>query len=244
MVRLRGFVILVNCLLPVLIVAGIGWVSVALWSAVETELRPPVSQLIADAENLAVQARAAAKSVEATAAIVRAEAIKVQDSAAALVEPLTSFRLAIPPLNVPYLNVGRCRLNLKLKEQLNIGSCFPKVNVLGKLSDSINAGLRKAFAGPRAQFDKISGSIKRARDEIDKLSPLADVFRAQAAQFEKRAAALAAARDRVATHVGGIVRIAGYALGALSLWASLVYLLWVQGRLATGWHMLRHGAMP
>ncbi len=244
MIRLRGFAMLVNCVLPVLFVAGIGWASTALWTAIETELRPPVTQLIADAENLAGHARTAAISVEKGTQIVRAEAAKVQNSVTAIVEPLTSFRINVPAFNVPFLNLKQCKPNLKIKEKLNIGSCFPKVNVLAKVNRNINDGLKKAFAKPRAEFAKISASIERAQDEFDKLRPLADAFRAQAAQFEARAAGLAASRDRIATRVGGIVRIAGYALGALSLWAVLSYLLWIQDRLAIGWHMLRHGTRP
>lgn len=241
MIRLRGFVMLVNCLLPVLIVAGIGWTFVALWTAAEAELRPPIKQLIEDAENLASYTRSAAQSVETTAVIVRAEAIKVQNSAAAIVKPLNAFTIDIPPFNVPFLKLNRCNLNLDVKKALNLGTCFPKVNVLGGISSTVNAGLKKAFAKPRAEFAKISGSIRRARDELNKLSPLADTFRAQAAQFEARADRLAEARDRIATRIGRIGRIAGYALGFLSLWAILSYLLWTQGRLAVGWHMLRHG---
>ncbi len=244
MIRLRGFVILVNCILPVLFAVGIGWASTALWTAIETELRPPVTQLIADAENLANHARTAAKSVEKSAEIVQAEAVKVQNSVTAIVTPLTSFRINVPAFNVPFLKLKQCKPNLKIKEKLNLGSCFPKVNVLAKVNKNINDGLRKAFAKPRAEFAKISDSIERARNEFDKLSPLADAFRAQAAQFEARAAGLAASRDRIATRVGGIVRIAGYALGALGLWAVLSYLLWIQDRLASGWHMLRHGTRP
>jgi len=244
MIRLRGFVMIVNCLLPVLIVVGLGWTFVALWTTVETELRPPITRLIEDAENLASHTRSAAKSVEATAVIIRAEAIKVQNSAAAIVEPLTAFTIDIPPFYVPFLTLNRCNLNLEVKKALNLGSCFPNVNVLGGISRTINAGLKKAFAKPRAEFAKISGSIQRARNELNKLGPLADAFRAQAAQFEARAEHLAEARDRIATHVGRIIRIAGYALSILGLWAILSYLLWIQDRLAMGWHMLRHGARP
>ena len=244
MIRVRGAVILVNCILPVLIVFGIGWTATALWRAIETELRPPVTRLIQDADALATHARTAAKSVESTAGIIRAEAAKVQKSDAAIVDPLTRFGIDIPAFNVPFLNILECRLNLNVKEALNLGSCFPKVDVFAGIGNTINKGLKKAFAGPRAEFAKISDSIERARDELDKLGPLADVLRAQAAQFEARAAALADARDRIATRIGTIVRTAGYVLGALSLWSVFAYLIWVQGRLATGWHMLRHGATP
>lgn len=244
MVRLRGFAILVNGFLPALIVAGIAWAGVALWTAIETELRPPVTQLIQDAENLATYTRAAAHSVESSTEVIGKEVVKVRDSVTAIVGPLTSFSINIKPVNVPFLKVRDCRLNLNVKKALNIGSCFPKVNVLGGISDGINAGLRTAFAGPRAEFAKISKSIHRATAELDKLPPLADSFRAQAAQFEARAAALAQARDRIATRTGRIVRVAAYVLGALALWAVLSYLLWIQDRLAVGWHMLRHGTRP
>jgi nitrate/nitrite-specific signal transduction histidine kinase len=106
---------------------------------------------------------------------------------------------------------------------------------------SLNAGLRRAFARPRAEFEKISASVQRARNELDKLSPLADAFRAQAREFEARAEALAMARDRVSDRIGRIVEIIGYVMVVLGLWAMLTYLLWIQNRLATGWHMLRQG---
>lgn len=244
MIRLRGFVLLVNSLLPVLIAVGLAWGAVSIWGAVKAEVQPPVAQLIDDAKNLATHARAAARTVENTAVILHDEAVKVKDSATAIVEPLTSFTIDIPPFNVPFLNVSLCKVNLDVRQALNIGSCFPRLNVLGKISSTINAGLATAFAKPRAEFAKISASIQRAQDELDKLDPLADAFRAQAAQFEARARALGDARDRIADHVGGIVRIAAWVLGALGLWAVLVYLLWIQTRLAHGWHMLRHGTTP
>lgn len=233
-----------NCFLPILIVLGIGWGGYSLWTAIRTELKPPIEQMIGDARNLADQARAAAASVEKTAEIVRNEAVKVQHSAAAIVKPLTAFSIDIPPFNVPFLNVGKCDLNLKVKEALNLKSCFPKVNVLAGIGKTINEGLRKSFAKPREEFEKISASISRARIELDKLRPLADAFRAQAAQFEARAEALTVARDRAAARIGGIIRVVAFVLAALGLWAVLTYLLWIQNRLALGWHMLRHGVRP
>lgn len=234
-------VILGNCFLPLLILLGIGWGSIALWTAVKTELKAPVEQLIADARNLAEQTRAAAQTVENSAEIIRQEAVNLQESANAIVKPLTSFSIDIPAFDVPFLNVKACDMNLKVKEALNIKSCFPKVNVLGGISSSVNAGLRRAFARPRAEFEKISASVQRARNELDKLSPLADAFRAQAREFEARAEALAMARDRVSDRIGRIVEIIGYVMVVLGLWAMLTYLLWIQNRLATGWHMLRQG---
>lgn len=239
--RIRGFVMLGNLALPVLIALGVAWGCVAFWSAVETELGPPVARLIEDAENLAVQARSAAENIERTADTVRTEAIRVQESATAIVAPLTSFSIDIPPFEVPYLNPLRCRLNLNAKEALNLTTCFPRVDVLAGIGRTINDGLKKSFAGPRAEFAKISDSIERARDGIDRLGPLADNFRAQAVQFQARAEGLIEARDRIGSKVGRIARIAGSAMAALGLWAVLVYLLWVQDRLATGWRMLRHG---
>lgn len=244
MIRLKGLVILINCLMPIVLVAGVTAFFVALWSVVKTELQPPVEQLVQDAGKLADHTREAARSIEATADIVREEVGKVQDAAAGIVEPLTSFSIDIPRVNVPVFRVRGCRPNLRVRDALNLGSCFGDFNVMGGLSRTINSGLAKAFKGPRAEFEKIAGSIQRARDEINKLAPLGDAFRAQAAQFETRAEQLSLARERIAERTGRVITIAGWALAILSLWPLLSYLLWVHERLALGWHMVRYGARP
>lgn len=244
MIRLKGLIMIINCLMPILLAAGLTLFFVALWNVVRTELQPPVEQLVSDAGKLADHAREAARSVEATAGIVREEVGKVQDAAANMVEPLTSFSIDIPRVDVPVFRVRGCRPNLRVRDALNLGSCFGDFNVLGGLSRTINSGLAKAFKGPREEFQKISGSIQRARDEINKLAPLGDAFRAQAAQFEKRAEQLALARERIAERTGRVLTIAGWTLAVFALWPLVSYLLWIHERLAVGWYMVQHGVRP
>ena len=211
---------------------------------VKAEPQPPVQQLVQDAGKLADHSREAARSIETTADIVREEVGKVQEAAAGLVEPLTRFSIDIPPVNVPLFRLRGCRPNLRISDALNIDSCFRNYNVLGGRSRTINSGLAEAFEGPRAEFEKLSGSMQRARNEINKLAPPGDAFRAQAAQFQQRAERLALAREHIAGRTGRVVPVAGWALAALSLWPLVSYLLRIHERLAVGWHMLRHGARP
>lgn len=61
----------------------------------------------------------------------------MQDAAASIVEPLTSFSIGIPRGNVPVFRVRGCRPNLRVRDALNLGSCFGDFNVMGGLSRTI-----------------------------------------------------------------------------------------------------------
>jgi uncharacterized coiled-coil DUF342 family protein len=241
-VRLYSLVVIINCILPFLIFFGLAVFFKTFWTTVQTQLEPPVTQLIEDAKALAEHARTAAKTVATTSELIKAEAKNAAASIAALVEPLTSFKIEIPPVNIPVFNLKGCDLNLNVLKALNLQSCFKNFNVLKGLSDTINAGLNKTFAGPRAEFQKISDSVTRTLDEVNKLSPLAEEFRAQAREFSQRAEVLNAARHNMQAELAGLPRIIAWCIGALFLWAGFSYLVWVWAILKRNWQTLLRAA--
>ena len=235
--RFKGFALILNTLLPFVLILGLGVFFNALYGTIRAELAPPVNQLITDARQLASHAQEAARTVDATAKLVQANAGEAADAVQNLVEPLTNFKISIPALNIPIPKFGDCKLT-------RISRCVGKINVFKGLGDTINAGLREAFKEPRAEFAKISKTVDETLAEVNKLKPLAESFRAQAREFTNRAQALSGAQRRLAEGVADILYVAMWVLGVIFVWVLISMGWWVLGRLGLGWHLMRHGAYP
>ncbi|MEM8656360.1 MAG: hypothetical protein AAGF36_16635 [Pseudomonadota bacterium] len=235
--RFKGFALIVNTVLPFVLIIGLGVLSNALYTTLKTELRPPVNQLIEDARHLSNHAREAARTVDATAKLVQSNAAEAAASVQNLVEPLTNFKISIPSLKIPVPRFGNCKIT-------KISNCVGTIDIFKGLGQTINAGLRKSFEKPRKEFAKISASVDETLVEINKLKPLAESFRAQAQEFTARAQALSDARDRLASNVANILRIAVWVAGAVFIWLIISVGWWVRDRLALGWHLMRRGTYP
>ena len=235
--RIKGFALIINTLLPFVLIIGSGLFLNALYATLKAELQPPVNQLISDARQLANHAQEAAKTVEATAVLVKENAASSAEAVQNLVEPLTNFNIEIPSLKIPIPAFKNCKIT-------KISACVGSVDVFKGLGTVINAGLREAFKEPRAEFAKISASVDATLAEVNKLKPLAESFRNQAREFRARAQALSDARRDLTIAVAGILKIALWVIGIIVVWLVFSTGAWIIERLLLGLYLLRNGSYP
>lgn len=245
--RIRGVVMIVNTLMPIIILLGLAVAGNLFWKFTAQRLKKPIQNMTSALEVLQQEADSARGTIIAvtaevtdniTAAKIKLEAAGAGVAAAtsqidAAVIPITNFGVPIPgnPKLQERKPTRRNPIPYKVTMRTNLAKPFKD---LAKPFESLAAAATQSLAA--------STEIKKSVEAVKKLSPLADIF----AEFKNKFDELARQTKTVIeifSELGGSISFSLKILAIILLpWLALTYGLWCQQRLSVGWSMLRgHG---
>jgi hypothetical protein len=238
--RIRGFVVVVNTLMPALLVAGVvllaglyaermerGWAdaNVALASLADraSDSKRIVVDVVVRTDEQVARVVKRFEAVGATMNKIGDELSKPIDAIGSLSVPTFSLRMSDlhidPPGPIPRFNAGPFR------PELSTGQF--------RFGDTIVAPFRQIVAA----LGELSGPLDDIGDvvsELERLKQLGPGFEA----FQQEVGILAAQTLAFGREVASVLEVAVWIVAGLLAWFALAYVLWAHGRLQRGFAMM------